>query len=205
MTTIRLPARGAALLATAILLIAGCASGTTEARTDSATEAAEASQGVTEDTATESASPTEEPVETSAVGEAVQLPSADFTVRGIEERDMIPSSFPDYTPGEGERLWFLDIEWTNNTLDAVAKECHGPDMFDLRVYDLDGAEMLMVDQPGMIEGQECSSGLRQGETGTWYTAFYGGTSDFGWAIFTDYAGEEAVVTLDPTLELTRTL
>lgn len=215
MTAIRGPARGVALLATATLILAGCASGTTEASTDSATEAAEASESVPEDTATESetpseaASPTDEPVETSAVGEAVQLPSADFTVRVIEERDMIPSSFPDstpdYTPGEGERLWFLDIEWTNNTLDAVAKECHGPDMFDLRVYDIDGAEMLMVDQPGMIEGQECSSGLRQGETGTWYTAFYGGTSDFGWAIFTDYAGEEAVVTLDPTLELTRTL
>ena len=137
----------------------------------------------------------------------MQLPSADFTVNVLEERDSVPTSYPesepDYVPAEGERLWYFEIEWTNNTLEAVGKECHGPDMFDLQVYDINGAEMLMVDQPGMIQGQNCSTGLRQGETGSWYTAFYGSSADFGWALFTDYAGEEAVITLDPELELVR--
>lgn len=157
----------------------------------------------------ETVSETSEPdlIDVSAVGDPVQLPSADFTVRVIEERDTIKSSHPDSTsdfqPADDERLWYLDIEWTNNTLETVEKECHGPYMFDLHVYDIDGAEMLMVDQPGMIEGQNCSTGLRQGETGSWYAAFYGSEADFGWALFSDYAGEDAVVTLDPELELVR--
>lgn len=191
------------------LLLANCSLAEHDRAVSPDTTSSTATEETPEATTTTAAPTTPEPegIDTSTVGERIALPSADFTVRAIEERDAIPTSFPDSTPPfepeEGERLWYLDIEWTNNTLEAVQKECHGPDMFDLMVYDLDGAEMLMVDQPGMIEGQECSSGLRQGETGTWYTAFYGGPADFGWAVFTDYGGGEAVVTLDPELELVR--
>lgn len=196
--------------AAAALLLAGCASGPTDTSSEPPADATTQTETVTESpTEVESESPPPEPevIETHAVGDLVQLPSADFTVRTIEERDQIPSSFPestpDFEPGDGERLWYFDIEWTNNTLDAVEKECHGPYNFDLQVYDINGAEMLMVDQPGMIEGQNCSTGLRQGETGTWYSAFYGSEAEFGWAIFTDYAGGEAFVTIDPDIELTR--
>lgn len=137
----------------------------------------------------------------------MQLPSASFTVRTLEERELIESAFPestpDYVPNAGEHLWFFEIEWTNSTDEAVAKECHGPDMFQIQAFDLNGTEMLMVDQPGMIRGQNCSTGLRNGETGTWLTAFIGRSETFGWAVFTDFAGGEAVVTLDPTLVLTR--
>lgn len=190
------------------LFLAACG-GTLEADTTEPAEPVEVEE-VVEEPAEEVAAeveeePAPEPLETYAVGELVQMPSADFTVRVIEQRESIPSEFPDSTPdftaGEGKRLWFFDIEWTNNTDEAVEKECHGPYMFDLQVYDVNGVEMLMVDQPGMIEGQECTTGLMKGETGTWMSAFTGPDSDFGWAVFTDYAGDRAIITLDPDLEL----
>lgn len=197
-------------VAAAALLLAGCASEPTETSSEPPADATTQTESVTEsptEAEPESASPEPEVIETHTVGTLVQLPSADFIVRTIEERDTIPSSNPDYTPdyepGDGERLWYFDIEWTNNTLDAVKKECHGPYKFDLRVYDIDGAEMLMVDQPGRIDGQNCSTGLRQGETGRWQSAFYGRDAEFGWAVFIDYADEEAFVTIDPDIELTR--
>ena len=61
--------------------------------------------------------------------------------------------------------------------------------------------MLKVDQPGYIEGQNCSTGLMQGQTGRWQTAFRGLDEEFGWLVFDDYNGEEAIVVLDPDLEL----
>lgn len=214
MTTAKTLSKYVVALAATVLVFAGCA--TSPADTQAADTEGQKVEETTEPAAEvepETTSPAPEPepepeiLTTSSVGDLVRLPSADFTVRTIEDRDMIPSSYPNHTPnfepGEDERLWFFDIEWTNNTKEAVKKECHGPYAFDLRVYDVDGAEMLMVDQPGYIEGQECSSGLRQGETGTWYTAFYGSEADFGWAVFTDHAGGEAIVTLDPSLELVR--
>lgn len=178
-------------------------------------EAAPEDETSEDDAAIEDAEPTEaeqttpEPdlIDTHAIGETVHLPSADFTVRTIEERESITSSFPSSTPnfeaGDDERLWYLDIEWTNNSKEAVEKECHGPYSFDLKVYDVQGVEMLEVDQPGMIEGQNCSSGLRQGQAGTWLSAFYGGEAEFGWAVFIDYEGGDAFVALDPDLELVR--
>ncbi len=176
---------------------------------DSAGTSKESTSTTTETTTPVNPEPEPEPepnlIETNAVGQLISLPSADITVRTIEERDEIPSSYPemteDFVAQDGNRLWFFDIEWTNNTNEAVTKECHGPDMMNLRVYDINGVEMLMVDQPGMIEGQECTTGLMKGETGTWMTAFTGPDSDFGWAVFEDYAGDQAVVTLDPDLEL----
>ena len=193
-----------AAICTAALLMTACDK-TPEAETSEPVEVEEVTEEVVEESAPEVVEPVQTPLETYAVGELVQMPSADFTVRVIEQRDEIPSSYPDMTADfkaqEGRRLWFFDIEWTNNTNEAVTKECHGPDVFDLRVYDIDGVEMLMVDQPGMIEGQECTTGLMKGETGTWMTAFTGMDTDFGWAVFTDYAGGRAIVTLDPTLEL----
>lgn len=216
MTTAKILSKYVVALAATVLAVSGCATGPAETRAagnegQKAEESVEATAEVESETTSPVPEPEPEPepdlLDTSGVGDLVQLPSANFTVRKIEDRDMIPSSYPSHTPnfepGEGERLWFLDIEWTNNTKDAVKKECHGPYSFDLRVYDVDGVEMLMVDQPGRIEGQECSSGLRQDETGTWYTAFYGSEAEFGWAVFTDYAGGEAIVTLDPSLELVR--
>lgn len=158
-------------------------------------------------TPTPSPTPSVTAVDTVPVGQAITLPSATFTVQSIEQVDKIESSHPDFTPDftpdPGGRLWLFDIDWTNTSSGAVAKECHGPDMFELHAYDITGTEMLMVDQPGMIEGQECSSGLTKGQTGKWYTAFRGADMDFGWAVFTDYAGGDAVVVLDPALELTR--
>lgn len=214
MTTVPKLSRGIITLGAAALILAGCSMGPSDGDGEQSDNAATQSESGT-DAPTEATSPPEtatetpEPdlIDTFAIGESVQLPSADVTVQLIEEREVIPSDHPDFTPdfepAEGERLWYLEIAWTNNTLDAVEKECHGPDMFDLQVYDVDGVEMLMVDQPGMIEGQNCATGLRQGETGTWLSAFNGGEADFGWALFTDYAGEDAVVTLDPALELVR--
>ena len=83
----------------------------------------------------------------------------------------------------------------------MAKECHGPYSMRLSAFDLQGREMLMADQPGMIEGQECSTGLMQGQTGTWLSAFHSLDEEFGWLVFEDYNGEPAAVVLDPDLEL----
>ncbi|UFU01865.1 hypothetical protein LQF12_10085 [Ruania suaedae] len=72
---------------------------------------------------------------------------------------------------------------------------------DLTAFDVEGREMLMVDQPGYIDGQECSTGLMQGQTGTWLSAFRGLDAELGWLIFDDYNGEAAVVVMDPETEL----
>ena len=74
-------------------------------------------------------------------------------------------------------------------------------MFALKAYDINGVEMMMVEQPGQIIGQNCSTGLLKGQTGTWLTGFRGLDADFGWAEFTDYAGGEAYVVLDPNIQL----
>lgn len=141
-------------------------------------------------------------IETHQVGESITRPTADLIVETLEERDTIAASYDeDFTAAEGERLWYVDITWTNNLPEAVAKECHGPYAMDLRAYDLQGREMLKVDQPGYIEGQNCSTGLMQGQAGRWQTAFRGLDEEFGWLVFDDYNGEEAIVVLDPDLEL----
>ena len=151
--------------------------------------------------------PTEQMVDTYTVGEEIVLPSATFTVVTIEQRDMINSAFPDYEPSfvppEGQRLWYFDIMWTITTSETVDKECHGPYQFNLAAYDINGNEMKMVDQPGFIEGQNCSTGLMNGETGRWQSAFYSLDAEFGYAVFTDYAGGEAYVVKDPSLTLTK--
>lgn len=149
--------------------------------------------------------PEPEYVETFGVGETFDLPSATFVVNVLEQRDIVESSFPDFqphfVPGEGERLWYFDITWTNNTSEAVSKECHGPNAVRLEVFDVNGNQMLMVDQPGQIVGQNCSTGLLSGQTGKWLTAFRGLDADFGWAVFSDYQGGEELVTVDPNLKL----
>ncbi|VDG77229.1 Uncharacterised protein [Actinobaculum suis] len=91
----------------------------------------------------------------------------------------------------------------HNRNEAVTKECFGPDTFYLRVYDINGVEILRAENTGSIEGNNCRTGLMKGETGTWRTAFNGPDSEFGWAVFEDYEGEESIVTLDPNLELRR--
>ena len=150
--------------------------------------------------------PDEQIIDTYLLGEEIVLPSATFTVNTIEQRDMIPSSNPDFepdfVPAEGQRLWYFDITWTNTTNETVDKECHGPYMFDLTAYDINGNEMEMVDQPGFIDGQNCSTALMNGETGRWQSAFYSLDADFGYAVFTDYAGGEAYVVTDPAITLT---
>ncbi|WP_155875957.1 hypothetical protein [Actinotignum schaalii] len=139
------------------------------------------------------------------VGDTITLPSATFTVKTIEQREEIPSSSPQYIPDfvapEGKRLWYFDIDWTNTTNDAIMSECHGPYKFNLTAYDINGVQMLEVEQPGMIEGQNCSSGLLKGESGNWKTAFTSLDADFGWAIFEDYGGGRAIVVKDPSLDL----
>lgn len=149
--------------------------------------------------------PEKKKIPTHPVGELIKLPSANFTVKAIEQREEIESSFPDFEPNfkpePGKRLWYFDIEWTNNTNEAVDKECHGPYNFNLRVFDINGVEMTQVQQPGFIIGNNCDTGLQKGETGRWQTAFNGLDADFGWAVFEDFAGDASVVTLDPNLEL----
>lgn len=136
------------------------------------------------------------------VGELIERPTADLVVETLEERDVIVTEFDaDYEPREGERLWYVDITWTNNLPEAIKKECHGPYAMELKAFDLQGREMLMVDQPGYIKDQDCSTGLMQGATGRWQTGFHSLDEEFGWLVFDDYNGELAAVVLDPDLEL----
>lgn len=72
----------------------------------------------------------------------------------------------------------------------------------LSAYDLQGREMLRAEQPGMIEGQECSTGLLQGQTGRRQSAFHSLDEEFGWLAFDDYNGAPAAVVLKPNLQLT---
>lgn len=166
-----------------------------------------AEEGTSEEPTTEEPEPTRDGPDTYQVGELIERPTANLIVNVLEERDAIPASSSfHYTSGqiergEGERLWYVDITWTNNLPEAVGKECHGPYAMQLRAFDLQGREMLMAEQPGMIEGQECSTGLMQGQTGRWQSAFHGLDQEFGWLVFEDYNGEPAAVVLDPDLEL----
>lgn len=204
------------------VLLAGCGEGSeapvaeapaqvqeTQAPTseEPTTEEPTTEEPATEEPTTEEPEPTRDGPDTYQVGDLIERPTADLVVNVLEERDFIPASSTFHyesgkiEPKEGERLWYVDITWTNNLPEAVSKECHGPYAMQLRAYDLEGREMLMADQPGMIEGQECSTGLLQGQTGTWLSAFHGLNADFGWLVFEDYNGEPAAVVLDPDLEL----
>lgn len=179
------------------LALAGCATN----------DEVEAGVGDLPTQATESPVPEPEYIDTFNIGETIELPSATLIVNVLEQRDIVNSSSPDFTPNfvpaAGERIWYFDITWTNNSSEAVTKECHGPYSMDLRAYDIDGNEMLMFDQPGFIVGQNCSTGLLSGQTGTWLSGFRSLDADFGWATFSDYSGGEALVVLDPSLELTK--
>lgn len=146
--------------------------------------------------------PEREPLDVHQVGDMIQSPTADLVVNVIEQRDSIAANYEGpIEPAEGERLWYVDITWTNNLPEAVGKECHGPYSMQLHAFDLEGREMLMTEQPGFIEGQECTTGLMQGQTGTWQSAFHSLDEDFGWLVFDDYNGEPVLVVLDPDLEL----
>lgn len=190
----------------AIVLLAGCSQAEPEPEATAPTEEPTKTATPASEPTTPPPPPPPEPepdlIETHQVGEPITRPTADLIVETLEERDTIAASYnEDFTAGEGERLWYVDIAWTNNLAEAVAKECHGPYAMDLRAYDLQGREMLKVDQPGYIEGQNCSTGLMQGQTGRWQTAFRGLDEGFGWLVFDDYNGEEAIVVLDSDLEL----
>lgn len=198
----------AVAVAAAALILGGC--GSEPAGDDPAAAATTGSVGTPSSeptterpTPTPSPTPTREEVSTFQVGEEIARPTANLVVNVLEERDVIKtgSYSDDYTPNDGERLWYVDITWTNNLPEAVGKECHGPYAMDLQAFDVQGRQMLMVDQPGYIEGQECSTGLMQGQTGTWLSAFRGLEDDLGWLVFDDYNGEEAVVTMDPNMKL----
>ncbi len=95
----------------------------------------------------------------------------------------------------------MKITWTNNANEAVSKECHGPYSMDLAAFDINGVQMLEVDQPGFIEGNNCQTGLMKGQTGVWYTAFHSLDADFGWAAFDDYGGDVGYVVKDPNVTL----
>jgi len=189
-------------IAAAALILGGCGS-ETAGGDPMATAATEAPATPTSEPTTERPAPTREEVPTFQIGEEISRPTANLVVNVLEERDVIQtgSYSDDYTPNDGERLWYVDITWTNNLPEAVEKECHGPYSMNLQAFDVQGREMLMVDQPGYIEGQECSTGLMQGQTGTWLSAFRGLDDDLGWLVFDDYNGEEAVVTMDPNMKL----
>lgn len=143
-------------------------------------------------------------VETHAVGELIKSESADFTVKKIEDLKTIQSTFgPALKAKPGKKLWLLKVRWKNNTKEAALGACFGPSNVQLRVYDIDGVEMLGDDESVHIKGNDCDTGLMKGETGTWLKAFHGTKADFGWAVFEDYKGENSYVTLDPDLQLER--
>lgn len=130
------------------------------------------------------------------------MPSAKIVVESIERATEIPVSHGQpYTAQPGERLWFVKMRWTNNSTEAVQKECFGPYTMRHRAFDLDGREMLEVDQPGMIKGNQCSTGLMQGQEGAWLTAYRSLDSEFGWLEFEDYKGGLAAVVVDPSVEV----
>lgn len=202
----------------ALLLVAGCSAGPNDAssasRDESSSSQTAANTPSTEPTPKRSSAPprdtptpTREVIEHWNVGDSISMPSADVTVKTLEEREQIEksSNFDDgsylYEPREGERLWYVDMEWTNNAPEVVSKECHGPYSMQIHAFDINGNEMMMVDQPGYIEGQECSTGLMTGQTGRWQTAFRSLDAEFGWLIFDDFEGAVEFVTLDPHLEL----
>ncbi|KUG51434.1 hypothetical protein AVL62_08760 [Serinicoccus chungangensis] len=176
---------------------------------EAATSEAESTEEETSEEPTSEAPETTEPeaIEVHQIGEPAESPTADLVVNAIEDRDGIPmpNGLPDMPavlePEEGERLWYVDITWTNNLSESVAKECHGPYAMDLHAFDVEGREMLMVEQPGFIEGQNCQTGLMQGQTGTWLTAFHGLDAEFGWLAFDDYNGDPVFVVKNPDLEL----
>lgn len=208
------------------LVLAGCGGPGGEPESAPATQVPTTSDAPTSEAATSGAEPTEEEtseeptrdapettepepeaIEVHQIGELAESPTADLVVNAIEDSDGIPmpNGLPDMPavlePEEGERLWYVDITWTNNLPESVAKECHGPDAMDLHAFDVEGREMLMVEQPGFIEGQNCQTGLMQGQAGTWLTAFHGLDADFGWLAFDDYNGDPVFVVKDPNLEL----
>lgn len=203
--------RGTAVLFSSLVLaLAGCggaeqaaepsdSSDTTPAPTASARQATRTTPAAPKPTPT----PTSETVDTHQIGELIESPTANITVNAIEQRESIMGPEGPVSPGAGERLWYVDITWTNNLPEAVSKECHGPNAMDLQAFDIQGREMLMTDQPGFIEGQECSTGLMQGQTGTWLTAFHGLDADFGWLAFDDYNGDPIFVVRDPSVTLSR--
>lgn len=205
--------RGTALLLSSLVIaLAGCSGGgqsseasgggdSTAARTPEPTSSTNLTTRTT--APKPSPTPTRETVETHQIGDLIESPTANITVNAIEQRDSISGPDGPVRPDEGERLWYVDITWTNNLPEAVSKECHGPYSMDLQAFDIQGREMLMTDQPGFIEGQECSTGLMQGQTGTWLTAFHGLDADFGWLAFDDYNGEPIFVVRDPSVTLSR--
>lgn len=142
-------------------------------------------------------------IKTHPVGEKVHTPSADFIVHTIEQRDSTDTDYGNLiTAPEGQRLWYLDIEWTNNSPN-VQHSCIGPDAYQLRVFDIDGVEMKHPDGARLLKNTDCKD-LLQGETGRWQAAFIGKDKHFGWAKFEDYGGHGfALVVLDSNLKLTQ--
>lgn len=141
-------------------------------------------------------------IETHNVGDVIKSPSTDITVKKIESRKSIQVDYgPILTEKPGKILWLLEIKWKNNLNEAADSACFGPHDVYLRVYDINGVEMLEDDDSVHISGNDCSTGLMKGETGTWRTAFHGKKEDFGWVVFDDFNGEASYVTLDPDLEL----
>lgn len=197
----------------ALLLAASCSAGSSETGANAPEDTSPpetTSAAAPERTSSppkETTTPTREVIDSWNVGDLISMPSADITVKTLERRDSIDksSNFDDdryqYEPRDGERLWYVDMEWTNNSAEAVSKECHGPNSVRVYAFDIDGNEMMMVDQPGYIADQECSTGLMTGQTGRWQTAFRSLDADFGWLVFDDFEGAMEFVTLDPDLEL----
>ena len=142
------------------------------------------------------------------IGEPFELPGvAEFVINSAERVDEIPSSSPRYTPNltpqEGGTLFLLTMNWTNLSNEVVGKVCWGPYSSNLKVFDTQGRELMLSDDSGFIPGNECSSGLMNGQSGDWYQAFYGlSDSELGYAVFTSYVdGEQYPVILNPSVSL----
>ena len=53
---------------------------------------------------------------------------------------------------KGKKLWLLEIKWKNNLNEAARSACGGPRYVSLRVYDINGVEMLRDDDSTFISG-----------------------------------------------------
>ena len=126
---------------------------------------------------------------------------ASFTVHDAQQVSSIKGGAysGDLLPQPGGTLFLLSMTWTNLANEVVGKVCWGPYSADLKVYDTAGRELMLSDQSGHIDGNECSNGLMNGQSGDWYQAFYGlPDSELDYAVFRSYNDQSEVkVSLRP--------
>ena len=140
------------------------------------------------------------------------LPNLEMKVLAIVEKDHIQATptdtGPDLQPGPGQRLWIVEIEWTNTTGAEVNAVCHAPENLDFEAYDWHGNQMIPLEDQSYLNGNDCSTTVAPGAKDTFRKAFTSNGSDFGWLLFEAFDnpdrkdGREAVVVANPNVEVT---